>query len=100
WARLARIALTTTVLVGLGELLMPSAGALGLLGRAALFAAYPLALFASGFFTPEERVWLARLRHPSEIAAEFKRLREAEPAVEGRLPETYEAERMDEDSRF
>ncbi|MGE0068324.1 MAG: lipopolysaccharide biosynthesis protein, partial [Solirubrobacterales bacterium] len=78
WARLARIALTTTALVGLGELLMPSAGALGLLGRAALFAAYPLALFASGFFTPEERGWLARLRHPSEIAAEFKRLREAE----------------------
>ncbi|HEX3241217.1 MAG TPA: hypothetical protein VHR18_13910, partial [Solirubrobacterales bacterium] len=38
--------------------------------------------------------------HPSEIAAEFKRMREAQPAVDGRLPEAYEAERMDEDSRF
>jgi O-antigen/teichoic acid export membrane protein len=100
WGRLARVALTATVLVGLGELLMPTSGALGLLGRAALFAAYPLALFASGFSTPGERQWLARLRHPSEIATEFKRMREAEPAVEGRLPEAYEAERMDEDSRL
>ena len=85
WGRLARVALTTAALVGLGELLMPTSGAAGLLGRIALFAAYPLVLFASGFFTPGERVWLARLRHPSEIAAEFKRLREAEPAV-GRPP--------------
>jgi O-antigen/teichoic acid export membrane protein len=100
WGRLARVVLITAVLVGLGELLMPTSGALGLLGRVALFAAYPLTLFASGFFTPGERQWLARLRHPSEIAAEFKRMREAEPAVEGKLPETYEAERMDEDSRF
>ncbi len=100
WGRLARVALTTTALVGLGELAMPTSGALGLLGRIALFAAYPLVLLASGFFTPGERRWLARLRHPREIAAEFKRMREAQPAVDGRLPETYEAERMDEDSRF
>lgn len=100
WGRLARVALTTTALVGLGELAMPTSGALGLLGRAALFVAYPLVLFASGFFTPGEREWIARLRHPREIAAEFKRMREAQPAVDARLPETYEAERMDEDSRF
>jgi O-antigen/teichoic acid export membrane protein len=100
WGRLARVALTTTALVGLGELLMPTSGALGLLGRIVLFAAYPVVLFASGFFTPDERQWLARLRHPREIAAEFKRMREAQPAVDGRLPESYEAERMDEDSRF
>jgi O-antigen/teichoic acid export membrane protein len=100
WGRLARVVLTSAVLVGLGELLMPTSGALGLLGRAVLFCAYPVALLASGFFTPGERQWLARLRHPSEIAAEFKRMREAPPAVDGRLPETYEAERMDEDSRF
>jgi O-antigen/teichoic acid export membrane protein len=99
WGRLARVVLTSAVLVGLGELLMPPSGAAGLLGRAALFAAYPLALFASGFFTPGERVWLARLRHPRELAASFKRLREEPSAVEGRLPETYEAELMDQDSR-
>jgi O-antigen/teichoic acid export membrane protein len=99
WGRLARVVLTAAVLAGAGELLMPTSGALGLLGRAALFAAYPIALFASGFFTPSERVWLSRLRHPSELVASFQRLRSEPSAVDGRIPETYEAERMDEDSR-
>ena len=35
------------------------------------------ALLVSGFFTAEERGWLARLRHPGELAAEFQRLRAA-----------------------
>jgi O-antigen/teichoic acid export membrane protein len=99
WGRLARVVLTAAVLVGAGELLMPTSGALGLLGRVALFAAYPLALFASGFFTPGERVWLARLRHPAELVASFQRLRTEPSAVDGRLPETYEAEIMDDDAR-
>jgi O-antigen/teichoic acid export membrane protein len=100
WGRLARVVLTASVLVGAGELLLPTSGAAGLLGRAALFAAYPLALFASGFFTPGERVWLGRLRHPEELVASLQRLRAAPSAVDGRIPETYEAERMDEDARF
>jgi O-antigen/teichoic acid export membrane protein len=100
WGRLTRVVLTAAVLVALGELLLPGDGALGLLGRAVLLALYPLGLLASGFFTPEERRWLAKLRHPREIAAEFKRMREAPAAVDGKLPETYEVERMDEDSRF
>jgi O-antigen/teichoic acid export membrane protein len=100
WGRLARVVLTAAVLVGAGELLMPTSGTLGLLARAALFAAYPLVLFASGFFTPGERVWLARLRHPADLVASFQRLRAEPSAVDGRLPETYEVERMDEDSRF
>ncbi len=99
WGRLARVVLTAAVLVGLGELLMPTSGALGLLGRAALLAAYPLALFASGFFTRGERVWLAKLRRPRELAAAYRRLRDEPPAVDGRVPEVYEVERMDEDSR-
>jgi O-antigen/teichoic acid export membrane protein len=100
WGRLSRVVLSAAALVGAGELLMPTSGAAGLLGRAALFAAYPLALFASGFFTPGERVWLARLRHPRELAASFQRLRAQPSAVDGRIPETYEVERMDEDSRL
>lgn len=100
WGRLARVVLTAAVLVGLGELAMPTSGALGLLGRIALFVAYPLLLFASGFFTPGERVWLARLRHPGELAVSFQRLRSEPAAVDGRLPETYEAEQMDDDARF
>ena len=100
WGRLARVVLTAAFLVGLGELLMPTDGLGGFLGRAALLALYPLGLLATGFFTAEERGWLARLRHPREIAAELRRMRAAPPAVDGRLPETYEVERMDEDSRF
>jgi O-antigen/teichoic acid export membrane protein len=100
WGRLARVVLVAAVLVGAGELLLPTSGATGLLGRAALLAAYPLALFTTGFFTPGERAWLSRLRHPDEFAAELRRMRAEPAAVDGRVPETYETELMDEDARF
>jgi O-antigen/teichoic acid export membrane protein len=101
WARLARVVLTSAALVGLGELVMPTSGFAGFVGRAVLFAAYPLALFASGFFTAGERAWLARLRHPAALAAELNLLRAQPSAVErARLPEIYEAERMDDDARL
>jgi O-antigen/teichoic acid export membrane protein len=100
WGRLARVVLISAILVGVGELVMPTSGAAGLAGRVLLFAAYPLGLLYSGFFTPDERRWLGRLRHPGEIAAEVQRLRTAPSAVDGNVPEVYEAERMDEDSRF
>jgi O-antigen/teichoic acid export membrane protein len=98
WGRLLRVVLTVTVLVGLAELLVPTDGIDGLLLRIALFAAYPLALFATGFFTPEERGWLARLRHPRQLLSDLRAL-PAEPAVDGRVPEVYEVERLDEDVR-
>jgi O-antigen/teichoic acid export membrane protein len=100
WGRLARVVLASAALVGLGELVMPTSGFGGLSGRAVLFAAYPLVLLATGFFTAEERTWLARLRRPREIAAELRRMRAEPAAVDGRISEVYEAERMDEDSRF
>jgi len=99
WGRLARVVLVAGTLVAAGELLMPTEGLDGLLGRGLLLAAYPLALFATGFFTPQERRWLARLRQPGELVAELRRLR-AEPAVDGRISEVYEVERMDEDARL
>lgn len=99
WGRLLRVVLASAALIGLAELLVPTSGFAGFLLRCALLAAYPAALFLSGFFTPEERGWLARLRHPGAIAAELRALR-AEPAVAGAaLPEAYEVERMDEDLR-
>src|SRR3954454_11849003 len=64
WSRLLRVVLTVAALVGLAELLVPTEGPAGLLLRVALFAAYPLVLLGSGFFSDEERGWLARLRHP------------------------------------
>jgi O-antigen/teichoic acid export membrane protein len=100
WGRLARVVLTSAALVGAAELLVPTSGGAGLLGRVALFTAYPLALFASGFFTPGERVWLARLRHPAEVTAGIQALRAQPSAVEGQVSEVYEAERMDEDARL
>ncbi|HEY5943108.1 MAG TPA: oligosaccharide flippase family protein [Solirubrobacterales bacterium] len=99
WGRLLRVVLTAAVLVAVGEFLIPTSGALGLGLRMLLFAAYPVGLFVSGFFTPEERGWLARLRHPGALAADFRASLRAEPAVDGRIPEVYEVERMDEDAR-
>jgi O-antigen/teichoic acid export membrane protein len=99
WGRLLRVVLTVTALVGIGELVAPTSGADGLLIRVALFAAYPLALFATGFFTSDERRLLSRLRHPGQVLASLAAMR-AEPAVDGRISEVYEAERMDEDSRL
>lgn len=98
WGRLLRVTLTVAALVGLAELLVPTEGVDGFLLRAALLAAYPLALFATGFFTPEERRWLSYLRRPKELLASLQAMR-AEPAVDGRIPEAYEVERMDEDVR-
>jgi O-antigen/teichoic acid export membrane protein len=100
WGRLARVVLVTASLVAAGELLLPTAGFAGLLARTAFWLAYPLALLAAGFFTKAERAWLARLRHPGELAAQLRSLRPAAAAVEGRVPEAYEAELMDEDARL
>jgi O-antigen/teichoic acid export membrane protein len=99
WARLARVVLVSAVLVGAGELFLPTSGFAGLLGRAVLLALYPLALLAGGFFTPGERRWLAGLRKPGELARRLSALRERPAEVDGRVPEAYEAELIDEDSR-
>jgi O-antigen/teichoic acid export membrane protein len=100
WGRLARVLFAAAALVGLGEVVMPTAGFGGLVGRLFLALLYPVVLLASGFFTAEERGWLARLRHPHEIAAGFAALRARPAAVDAEPGELYEAERMDEDSPF
>lgn len=99
WMRLARVVLVSAALVGLGELLLPTDGLDGLAGRAVLWLAYPLVLLATGFFSAEERGWLAQLRHPGELLARLRAVREQPPAVDGSIPETYEAVRIDEDAR-
>jgi O-antigen/teichoic acid export membrane protein len=99
WSRLARIVLVSAALVGAAELLAPTAGATGFLSRMAFWLAYPMVLLATGFFTRGERRWLARLRHPEELARCLRGLRPAPAAVEGSVPEAMEAELIDEDSR-
>jgi O-antigen/teichoic acid export membrane protein len=99
WGRLARITLAAAALVGLGELLLPTSGAVGLLGRVLLWALYPLLLLGSGFFTAEERGWLRLLARPGEA---LRRLQTVAPDLEagkGSVPEVYEAEARDEDAR-
>jgi O-antigen/teichoic acid export membrane protein len=100
WGRLARILFGAAALVGLGELVIPAAGFGGFVGRLVLALLFPLVLLVSGFFTDEERGWLRRLRHPGELVATFNALRARPAAVDGDPGEIYEAERMDEDSRF
>ena len=99
WSRLTRAILTTATLIAAGELLLPTSGAAGLLARTILWLLYPLALLATGFFTPGERRWLAGLRHPDELVRRARAFRPAPAAVDGAIPETAEAELMDEDSR-
>jgi O-antigen/teichoic acid export membrane protein len=100
WGRLLRVLVVSAALVGLGELLLPTDGFEAFVSRVLLWLIYPLALLASGFFTAGERRWLARLRHPGEVVASLRALRPTGDGVDGRIPEVYEAERIDEDARF
>ncbi|HXV04752.1 MAG TPA: polysaccharide biosynthesis C-terminal domain-containing protein, partial [Solirubrobacterales bacterium] len=99
WGRLARVVLASAALVGLGEWLLPTSGLAGFATRAVLWLAYPALLLVTGFFTAEERGWLARLRRPRALLAGLRAAR-PEPAVEGVVPEAYEIELIDEDSRL
>lgn len=107
WGRLGLIVGVAAALVVAGEVLLPTEGAGGLLGRTALWLSYPAVLWAARFLTPEERRTLAGLLRPSAVAERLRRLRVAgapEPATvseSGRGPrlteEVYETEARDED---
>jgi len=99
WGRLLRVVLTVAALVAVAELLIPTSGAAGLLLRIVLFAAYPLLLLGTGFFTDAERDLLSRLRQPGAAIAGLASLRAQSPAAGGEVPEIYEVEQLDEDLR-
>jgi O-antigen/teichoic acid export membrane protein len=100
WGRLVRVVLTSAVLVAVGEFLVPTSGLAGFLLRALLLALYPAALFISGFFSAEEKRWLTYLRRPGEVLRGIQTLRAQPATVDGQIPETYEAEQLDEDTRL
>jgi O-antigen/teichoic acid export membrane protein len=100
WKRLLTVVAVSALLVGLGELLAPTEGLDGLAPRLALWLAYPLALLLAGFFTAADRRSIARLRHPGELLARFRAVRERPTAVDGSLPEAVEMEQADEDRRM
>ena len=101
WGRLARVVLTSAVLVGAGELLMPTSGC-----RRPARPLRPLRRLPAG--PPRQRLLhprRARLaRPPAPPGRAGRRVASAcvaEPsAVDGRIPEAYEVERMDEDARL
>jgi len=108
WGRLALIFGAAGALIAAGDLLLPTEGAIGLLGRAGLWLAFPAVLWGTGFLTSEEREAIGRLMSPGAVAERLGALREqaaAEPEADeeppGRGPrltrEVYEAEARDED---
>jgi O-antigen/teichoic acid export membrane protein len=110
WLRLTQLFATGAVIVGVGELLLPTDGLAGLASRTALWMLYPLMLYATGFLRAEERRALAANLSPSAIREAIQRYRDAPPEARepredpsGRGPrltrEALEAEQRDEDAR-
>jgi O-antigen/teichoic acid export membrane protein len=104
WGRLALVVLSAVALVAVGETLLPTSGAVGLVSRGALWLAYPALLFVTGFLHPEERAGLAELLRPAAVAARARGLRtrpaDGEPPESERPelgPEIYEVAARDED---
>src|SRR4051794_6743962 len=71
WDRLLRFTLITGGLSAAGELLLPTAGAVGFVSRALVLAAIPAALYVARFFRPGELRAARRLldRRPREAPA-------------------------------
>ncbi len=95
WLRLAQAAGLAVALVLVGELLLPTSGFWGLAGRTALWLAYPLLLWVTGFLNEEEREAAGRVMSPAYVKAALTSLREA-PSPE---PEDEEDEKKPEETR-
>jgi len=91
WLRLGQAVGLAAALVLLGELLLPTSGFGGLTGRTALWLAYPLLLWVTGFMNEEERRAAGQLLSPSAAVARLRALREAPP------PEPEEEEAVEEE---
>jgi O-antigen/teichoic acid export membrane protein len=93
WGRLALVVGAAAALIAGGELLLPTEGAAGALGRGAVWLAYPAALWFGGFLPAAERARLVdAFRRAAQPPAE-----DADTRSPGEL--AIEAERRDEDAR-
>jgi O-antigen/teichoic acid export membrane protein len=61
WWRLTHLVLVMGGIAALGELLLPTSGVAGFLGRAVAFAVIPGALWVTGFVQPREKRWVKAL---------------------------------------
>jgi hypothetical protein len=112
WLRLGQAVGLAAILVLIGELLTPTDGFDGLVERTALWFAYPLLLWVTGFLNDEERAAAGRVLSPATVRSALAGLRaapadgpsEPEPARLRTLPgprltrEALEAEQRDEDA--
>ena len=110
WYRLGQSVGLAAVLVAAGELLLPTSGIGGLAGRIAVWLAYPVLLYATGFLSEEERRAAHRVLSPAAVRSAFASLRTAPAAGPSPEPETgppraprltretLEAEQRDEDA--
>jgi len=103
WARLLKVVGSSAALIAIGEVFVPNDGIVPLAIRALLIAALPVTMILVGFFTPEEKRYLAMIRNPRELIERVKAARAAEVKDEGSrdqgLSEVYEVEQMNEDLR-
>lgn len=103
WGRLLKVVGSSAALIAIGEVFVPIDGIGPLAIRIALIALVPAAMFATGFFTDEEKRYLAMVRNPQELIEKIKAARAAEAKDEASrdqgLSEVYEVEQMNEDLR-
>lgn len=103
WWRLLKVVGASAILIAIGEVLVPNDGLASLAIRLLLIAALPVVMILVGFFTPEERKYLALLKDPKDLTERIKaaRAQEAESETAGQqgLSEVYEVEQMNEDLR-
>ena len=101
WRRIGVIVGVGAALLVGGELLLPTEGIIGLLSRALVWLAYPLAVWFGGALDAAERDRLAELLRPAEIRRRFAELRaRAADDPEGSAAgggEVYEVEQIDRD---
>jgi O-antigen/teichoic acid export membrane protein len=111
WGRLAMVVVVAAGLIAAGELALPTEGAAGLLGRVALWLAFPALLWAFRFLTHEERQQLGALLRPATVRERLRGLGKEEipseaagapPGVDvdphhGEVPETFEQASRDID---
>jgi peptidoglycan biosynthesis protein MviN/MurJ (putative lipid II flippase) len=74
WSRLVHLTVVLGGLAAVGDLLLPTHGAVGFITRAAVLAAMPLVLLATGFAHPQE------LRRARALIGRARRVRAHEPA--------------------